>query len=138
MVRTLHQNKVLHSLISELKLTDDKADLVYEATKGRTTSSALLSEGECKHLIEWLNTKKTQARINQDDVSNTMRRKILSICHEMQWHDAETNEIDWGGLNNWLLKYGYLHKLLHEYTAQELPKLITQFEELLRHYYQKH
>jgi len=46
--------------------------------------------------------------------------------------EGAKRKLDMRRVNNWCLKYGYLHKLLDEYTYEELPKLVTQFEEVYK------
>jgi hypothetical protein len=130
MLRTAQQNKQLFAILNKLGYdTEDRAELVYNATAGRTKSSAELHYYECQRLIQSLSGEANAEAIKADK----MRKKILSICHEMGW--ANNNAIDWPRLNNWLTKYGYLHKALTNYTVKELPKLVTQFENLLKSYY---
>lgn len=132
MIRNTKQNKQLHALVGKLFIPDDvKRMLVYDFTKGRETSSSKMTMEECQALINFLNSKKKQYA----DKSDNMRKKILSICHEMQW--AVNGQIDWKRLNEFLNKSGYLHKPLNHYTLSELPKLVTQFENLLKSYYAK-
>lgn len=141
MIRNNHQNTVLHKLIADLNIDKEtKADLVLQFTQERETSSAKMLVSECQELINHLNiikngpTDKKQAPA-QNSVQNKMRRKILSICHEMNWKIG--SQLDWNRINFWLEKYGYLHKELNRYTEAELPKLVTQFENLLQSYYAK-
>jgi len=64
---------------------------------------------------------------------NLQRRKILSLCHELGWTYLSTGGrivVDMHGLNRWCENYGYLHKPLNYYTPSELPKLVTQFEQM--------
>lgn len=64
---------------------------------------------------------------------NLMRRKILSISRELGWTYMSTGNVelvDIMELDRWMLRYGYLHKGLNYYTPEELPKLVTQFEEM--------
>lgn len=137
MKRTLQQNAQLHTLLTRLDLQEEKADLVYQHTQGRTTRSSEMLYNECASLIGYLNnmvSRKQRSRFDYNDPANRMRRKILSICHEMGW-ETDSGKIDWPRLNAWLLKYGYLHKGLNDYTAKELPRLVTQFENYLKSVY---
>lgn len=141
--RTLLQNSRLHLLITQLGISkEQKADMIRNVTKGRTASSAELHKLEADELIIWLSglaKAKLQAKYNNqkiDSPADRMRRKILSICHELNWQDTN-GKVDWVRLNNFLLKYGYLSKTLNKYTEAELPKLVTQFEQLLKHHYEK-
>ncbi|MCE9538711.1 MAG: hypothetical protein K8R85_05790, partial [Bacteroidetes bacterium] len=97
---------------------------------------------ECQNLINHLEAAtrnitpaipKGQGTGNKAD---KMRKKILSICHEMNWTN-EKGKINWKMLNDYLLKYGYLHKALNDYKETELPTLVSQFEALLKHFYKK-
>lgn len=151
MLRTNDQNKRLHTLLAKLGIdrsTDDGRenfeDMVYKATNGRTTHSSKMLITECQAVINNLKVMqgqrvqevKTPAPEFENSAENKMRRKILSICREMgpQWYRSGYN---WEHINKWLFKYGYLHKGLNEYTKEELPKLITQFENLLKSHYAK-
>lgn len=140
MQRTISQNKRLHALCNALGVDKEaKEDLVYQYTKGRTTSSAQMLMPECEalnnNLQHLLNRSGKQKSKKPNTPANNMRGKILSICHEMNWHI--NGELDWKRINNFLFKYGYLKKAFNDYTASELPTLITQFEQLLKDYYAK-
>lgn len=128
--RTKEQSIRLHTIFGKLGIGGEiKEELVYNATQGRATSSKELTHLECDSLIKSL----------QPDVpkeGDKQRKKILSIVHELGW-ETPTGKIDWNALNPYLLKYGYLHKAFNDYTPKELPKLVTQFENLLRSEYAK-
>lgn len=132
MRRTISQNARLHGLINELKIDKEtKEDLVYTFTQGRSASSSDMSVDECQSLIGYLEYTKPR----KTDKANKQRKKILSICHEMDWRVNE--KVDFKRLEDYLLKYGYLHKPLNDYTEDELPTLVTQFQNLLKSYYAK-
>ncbi len=133
MVRTAQQNSRLHLLLGKLNVEKEtKEDLVYQFTSGRETSSSKLEFKECQALIDHLGrlTKQTF------DSGDKMRKKILSVVHELGW-ETPSGKIDWKSLNEYLLKFGYLHKTLNDYEYKELPTLVTQFENLLRTEYAK-
>jgi hypothetical protein len=65
---------------------------------------------------------------------DTQRKKVLSLCHELGWTYLSTGGrmvVDFHRLRAWMDKYSYLHKPLNYYTPEELPMLITQFEEMV-------
>jgi hypothetical protein len=66
--------------------------------------------------------------------ANTMRKKIIALAHQMGWskiHPGSGNKIaDMQRIDEWCNKYGYLHKRLNQYTIEELPKLVTQYQNL--------
>lgn len=143
MQRTVTQNKQLHAIIGKLKISSEhKQELIYQYTKGRSSSSADLTIPEAQALINNLNhllrnekPPVTPPKLKQANSANAMRRKILSVCHEMGW--KENGRLDWTRINGFLLKYGHLKKNLNDYTQAELPVLVTQFEKLLKDYYAK-
>jgi len=138
MNRTLQQNKQLHALISKLGIDKDtKAEMVHQYTRGRTCSSAGMTINECDILINFFSKQVegyTPGGHTLDSNANKMRRKILSICHDMLWENPD-GSVDWKALEAWLLKYGYLHKYLNDYSEAELPTLVTQFERLKTSFY---
>jgi hypothetical protein len=145
-LRNKQQNARLHSLITKLGIdAEGKEELVYQFTAERETSSAKMEVRECQALINHLEIMAGQstARIVNTkgramgqtyDLMDRMKKKILSICHELGW-ELPSGKIDWHRLNAYLLKYGYLHKGLNEYKYEELPTLVTQFENLQRSQY---
>jgi hypothetical protein len=138
--RNKQQNSALHALISDLNINaEQKEELVFQYTNERTTSSSKMLITECQSLINHLNSIKKgfTAKPNawKETPANTMRRKILSICHEMKW--TISGKVDYAALDVWLLKFGKFHKKLNDLTAEELPAQVTQFEELLKKYYAK-
>lgn len=141
MQRTISQNNRLYALLSRLRVDKETQDgLVFEYTKGRSKSSKDMTIPECQALINNLQHMVNQISTNTpppvrptNDASNKMRRKILSICHEMRW--TINGHLDWKRINDFLIKSGYLHIPLNAYKQEELPKLVTQFEQLLKTYY---
>lgn len=119
-------------------------DMVYSFTNGRETSTKKLTSAECNamcdHLISMYDKMKDAERSKQDAEDEAkcqrMRRKIISICHEMGWK-RETGKIDMYRVNDFCEKRGFGKKKLNYYTSTELPKLVTQFEKLLKDYYAK-
>lgn len=135
--RNRYQNILLHRLLDRLKIDEDtKKELVYQYTKERETSSAKMTWKECENLLDYLRKlDNQQAKPGAASVcvaSDRMRKKILSICHDLNWR--KDGKIDWDHLNSWLKKSGYLHKGLNRYTKDELPKLVTQFVKMKEDY----
>jgi hypothetical protein len=123
------QNRTLHGLLTKRGLLEQKGIIVYGFTNGRSESCKDLSFEEAAEMIDYL---KSQDKTGPG--ANKMRRKIISLAHEMHWHLNGTQAIDMPRLNGWCQKYGYLHKKLNDYTYKELPKLLTQFQLLYKDY----
>ena len=112
------QNKILHSLLNSTKMIEQKEALINSYTEGRSISSKDLTYQEAGALITYLKGL---------DAAHKMRRKIIRMAHEMGWKKAGS-KIDMDAINEWCKKYGFGKKELNSYTEQELPKLVTQFQ----------
>lgn len=64
------------------------------------------------------------------DPCNQMRRKIIGILKE-RGAVLDDGKADMPHIYAWVLKYGYLHKPMNAYTANELPRLVTQAEQVV-------
>jgi hypothetical protein len=150
---TTELNKQLHALLTQTGLASAKCYLVESFTHGRSQSSKDLTNVEAIEFIKYLkmqlNKQKMQAADDANHISksmpsikastpfeqaNTMRKKIIALAHQMGWsaiHPSSGNKIaDMPRINNWCVQYGYLHKELNAYTLEELPKLVTQYQNL--------
>lgn len=138
--RNNKQNAALHGLVGELNIdSEQKEELVYQYTNGRTTSSSKMLIDECQMLINYLNSIKRGMTPKPDawkeDPANVMRRKLLAICHELHW--TVNGKVDLVRLDDWLKKSGLHHKKLKDLTIEELPAQITQLEQVLKSFYAK-
>jgi hypothetical protein len=126
---TISQLTAIHTLLSKHSLKDEKASIVEAFSAGRTTSSKELRFAEAAALIGHL--KSLEPTVGG---AEKMRNKILSMAHEMNWRHEGTQRVDMDHVNNWCLSRGYIKKKLDDYTYNELPKLVTQFEEVYKSY----
>jgi len=126
----LKQLRAIHSLLGDNGLRDEKDSIVNAFTGGRTKHSREMTSAEAAALIGHLKSlDQTEAR------STKMRNKILSMAHEMDWRVATGSGVrivDMDRINNWCAKYGHKHKPLDDYTYSELPRLVSQFEEVYK------
>lgn len=116
-------------LINRLKLDKDtKEELIYMHSDGRTTHISELSKQEAIQVIKSLTSG---ANIPETPASK-MRRKILSMAHELHW-ETRNGKVDLSRVNGWCVQYGG-GKSLDAYTVTELPTLVSQFESMyLKH-----
>lgn len=117
------------------KLSLDSADLAASYSSERTTHVSDLTGREAYELIKGL--EKVGGLPESPD--EKMKRKILSKAHEMGWELSERTasgrrKINMEKVDSWCIKYGYLHKPLDQYTASELPQLVTQFSNAYKSY----
>jgi hypothetical protein len=122
-------NARFHLLLSKTGKAPHKAALVFSFTNGRSESSRDMTEQEAKELVYYLENITTA-----DDPANRMRKKIISMAREMGWELRTTTGkvADMQRIRNWVLKYGSLKKPLNDYTINELPRLVTQFEQVYK------
>lgn len=107
---------------------EERHTLILAFTDGRTHSTSKLSDYEAEQLIRLLEDPQYEA-------SNKMRRKVISRAYEMRWGNpnnrdgrAETMRC----IDQWCLNKSYLKKPLNQYEYDELPKLLSQFEEVYK------
>jgi|SRR5690242_8328909 len=134
-------NAQLHALLNQTGLTAQKKSLVFGFTNGRSDSSRDLTDAEAQSLVNYLRQQPGAVvlRQAQDDSANKQRRKIVSMAHELGWHNLVQGKwkVDMRGLNNWCVQHSYLKKELNQYTAGELPRLVSQFESMYKKYLNK-
>lgn len=131
MFRNKDQNIRLHALIGKLMIeAEEKEELVYRHTGGRETSTKRMLIHECQALINELQARANRIPRTPDEMkADAQRKKMFAIARSLGW--TTNGKVD-KRLTGWILKYGYLKKPLNDYTLAELPKLITQFEYVLK------
>lgn len=113
-------------------------ELVFSFSDGDTEKSNHLSEKQIDDMIEYLQHYKggSSNPLAEFNSGQRMRRRILSICYTLGWvvldKEKGRHVVDMERLQGWMRKYSYLHKGLNEYSYQELPTVVTQFENLLK------
>jgi len=128
---TKQQNAAFYGYLKKLNLTAQKADIVLGASQGRTEKSSELTHTEVGDLLKWF-----KAQDGEEQQAVPMRRKLIAMAHEMHWHNLENgvHKADMKRIDDWCVKYGYLHKKLDAYKYKELPTLLSQFEQAHKNY----
>lgn len=138
---TTDQIKKIHAILPAIYKENKelKESLVYQFTETEgKTSTKDLSIYQAEELIHFLQTGKVKdySYFAKFDLSNKQHMYIFSLCHQIGWESFSEKYnklvVDMAALGSWLFKYGYLHKPMIEYTSAQLPKLVTQFENLVR------
>lgn len=125
---------IVQTLFSKCALRAQKANIVRSFSDGRTEHITELDDDEVRRLIGYLRyTARDAARTPTQISEDKMKRKIISMAHELRWRNAD-GKIDMKSLNGWCVKYGYLHKRLDDYSNAELPRLVQQFEVMYRNF----
>lgn len=117
------QYACIHALLNKLHLTAKKEEILRIFSNCRTGSCKELSSYEANAIILHLKS------LDPEEVgAEKMRRKIISMAHEMGWRIPGTRKADMQRIDAWMVKSSYLHKKINQYRYAELPKLVTQFE----------
>jgi hypothetical protein len=148
--RTFQQNKRLHQLLGELGTSaEDKASMVCSFTEGRTEKSSEMYQGECNNLIHYLQGQLEQKQLSGEILTkeemavrcNTMRRKILSCCHQMGWYvridgrlhlKAGRPVLDFPRINKFCTEKGPSKKAFNDHSYNELVTLVSVFDKILQ------
>lgn len=117
------QNRALHSLLAQLNLMDQKAELVRRYTEGRTCSSREMIAQEAEALVSALKTEKERA----------MRKSIGKVIHLLclLGYVRSNGEADYTRINRFIQNIGSNNphrKTLHYLNRRELNAVVTQVE----------
>ena len=117
----------INVMLNKLGFNDQKDAIVASFTNNRTTSRAALTMDEATAMIKYLKSEDPEEK-----KAEVMRRKIISLAHEMNWRIPNTKKVDMRRIDDWAVKYGHQHKKLNQYLYHELPMLVSQFEEVYK------
>jgi len=120
---TPKQVKMVRILIGKAKLEKQKEDLVWSFSDERTIHLSELTQAETESIVAYLRNLTGQTA----NPSDKMRRKILSIAHELQWELID-GRVNMERLNSWLIKSTPQKKPLDELSYQELAQVVSQIE----------
>ena len=129
---TKGQIACIKAMFNKLNTTDaDAVVLGFSPGSEGHVSKMLVPEGAA--LIRHLKSLDPEEK-----AAERMRRKLIALAHELQWHETITNEglgirngkkkVDMKRLDAWCRKYGQFKKSLNQHNVRELPGLISQFE----------
>lgn len=147
-------NAELHAELNRAGWMEHKPDLVTSFTEGRTHHSSEMNDAEARELISHIrrnNPKTKSARQFEttgipasSNAADKMRKKILSMCHKMQWYKRDEYgslllkkgkpQLDWERIDNFCVARSHYKKELKKHSSQELPTLVTQFQNVLKSY----
>jgi len=126
------QNRRLHQLLNQTEMMDEKRSILDHFTHGQTESAKELSFAEAHAIIQYL-----EGFTRKEDGADKMRKKIFAICYTIGWiygNSPEDRKINQAAIDRIIQKIGYLKKPLNEFTPAQLPKLVSQFEQIEKYY----
>lgn len=125
------QLKLIHTLLGQLDLTDQKADMVYSFSNGRTESSRELHLTEAKEVIEYLKGRDASSRIIKAIWYLARQTNIIS---GNTWED---NKMNAAKLDLFCKERGTVKKPVGEQSLKELKKTQQQFEMIFKRHNQR-
>lgn len=133
---TTAQISLARTLLTKTGNSKQKEDIVEGFTNGRTKHISEMYPAEFSALV--LHLQALAPKTKKDISAEKMRRRIISMAHEMGWHAVKDGryilnadgkpKADMKRIDAWCVKYGHGAKKLNKYTYDELPTLVTQFE----------
>lgn len=123
--------KHLMAMLTKTKLQGRRHAICWDYSNGRTESSKELNNAEMLAIINDL-----EKGFKELDRADAMRKKIISMAHEMGWHTPEgikkggeiKYKADMKRIDAWCCgKYSLYKKPLNAHNYHELVKLVTQF-----------
>lgn len=123
-MESINQKQIIkfHALLNQLKLADQKREIILGFTRGRTNSSRELSKAEATTLIQ---------RLSHDLPEEKQKRAIWGLAFKagLLYGDTELdNKMNAAKLNKFLRENGTVKKELQEMNLQELQATHKQFE----------
>jgi len=123
---TKQQLQKIHIMLTQLGLQDEKLNLVFSISKGRTASSKLLTIGEAQQLIKYL---------VDNDPGQKMRKKIFALAYDagIIWGNSDADKkMNIYKLNQFLLSSGTVKKELNKMEQTDLVRTVSQFEKIIK------
>jgi hypothetical protein len=117
---TPKQYNLALGLLSREGLAFAQEDLAYEYSNGRTRSLEKLDYRETQNLF---------AQLRQPSPKDKMKRKILSMAHEMRW-ELGSGKVDMVRLNAWCVKHTPSHTVFNSIPVKDLPKVVSIYEKM--------
>jgi len=114
----------------------NRDEVIAGLTHGRTHSLKALSPHEYRELINYMNQLVRKQQNDDAAVADRMRKKLIATLCQIDY--TIDGKPDMLRINLWVQQYGHVKgKRLNDYTRQELPKLLTQAEQMLAKFYDR-
>ena len=123
---TIPQIKKIHILLNNIGALEDKKEIIYAFTNGRTESTKDLSLNEARELIQ---------QLAHNEPSEKHRKAIVYLAYKASIIYGSTKEdyqMNRAKLNMFLRERGTVKKDLEKMNLQELKQVHRQFEAIVR------
>lgn len=144
MIETNELKRRIYGKLDSLGLKDEKENIVFNFTSGRTTHLSEMEPEELVALLDKLsgNTNNTNyLRYGKFDKDNKQHCYLLSLCMQLGWSihnkNVQRNVADIVRLGRFIMHFGAIKKPLMEQSKQELQKTVYQFEQMVSKHFNK-
>lgn len=133
---TAEQKKFIHQLKRSLRMDDDTyRNMIYTMTDGRTSSSAEISSSEACSVIQKLKGDPTPGEIARDKEAKGILGAIYKASLNIKqingpYADEPEQRINYGKINNFLMKSGAVKKPITRQSLEELKETLRQFKSI--------
>lgn len=119
---TIKQVNYVRRLLNNEGISFMEFELAAKHSNNRTKMLEELDHTETQSLIESLVGKSSKDK---------MQGKIMSMAHEMRW-ELPNGKVDIERLNAWCNKHTPFHKNFDKLNSNELPKVVSIFENVYK------
>ena len=144
MIEIAEIKRRIYGKLDGLGLKDDKENIVWNFTAGRTSHLSEMDEEELFSLLEKLGgyiNNSDNLTFARFDKSNKQHMYLLSMCMQLGWsvynNSVNRNVADLVRLGRWIKNFGAIKKPLLEQSKQELQKTVYQMEQMLAKHFAK-
>ena len=144
MIETTELKRRIYGKLDSLGLKEDKENIVYNFTSGRTSHLSSMDPEELVSLLDKLsgNVNNTDyLNFGKFDKGNKQHLYLLSMCMQLGWSvfnkNVDRNVADIVRLGRFIRHFGAIKKPLLEQSKQELQKTVYQFEQMVTKHFAK-
>src|SRR5690554_190035 len=114
----------------------NRVELIQNMTNQEKSSLKELTPHEYKILVNGLVQVKGNIWSEKEQRKDRQRKKIIANLRKLGY-TLDDGRSDMRRIEEWVIKYGYLHKPMNSYDENELPMLVTQVDKMLEKFIQK-
>lgn len=145
MTETTDIKRRIYGRLERLGMKEQKEDIVFSFTSGRTSHLSAMHDEELLALLEKLGGQAQGSdyeKWGRFDIRNRQHRYMLSMCQQLGWITYNPrlarNVADIVRLGRWISNFCAVKKPLTGQTQQELQQTIYQMEQMvIKHFTKK-
>jgi hypothetical protein len=144
MVEAAEIKKRIYARLESIGMKEEKEDIVFSFTAGRTSHLSAMDDEELLSLLEKLGghvTNTDNLNWGRFDYKNKQHMYLLSMCQQLGWviHNQKLgrNVADLTRLGRWIKNFGSVKKPLIDQDPRELQQTVYQMEQMVTKHFKK-